>query len=655
MYERTFSPIHIASAEIRNRIARSAHATCLAQDGKLSDALIQYHLERGKGGVGLSILEAGAVHPSSMLSLRIWDDAIIARYRLLQGLVAPTGMKLFQQLWHGGYNYPNASGGPPWAVSTIANPFLTVPPVVMTTEQILELIAAFAAAAARVEAGGLDGVEVHAGHGYLPAQFLSPVLNNREDAYGGDFENRVRFLRDTLMAIRAATSPGFPIGIRLSYSGNKGVLAIEDVNRAARLLSAEGLIDYLNISAGDYYGLAPIMGAMDMPSGYQLATSKIIGAGVICPRMINGRFAALDDVERVLREGEAELVSIVRGAIADPALVNKYRDGRAAEVRPCIACNQGCVAGTAAGRMRCVVNPAIGFEATLSEDLMERVTSARNVLVIGGGPAGMEAARVAALRGHKVTLLEAAANLGGLLNLAKRLPKLHAVGDIALWLERELYRLGVDVRTSTYAEAEDVLALAPDAVLVASGSWPEENSIVQTADPALTVKRAAGTRLLNVVDLINGDQNELGDSAVVLDDVGHYDAIACIEELMNRRVNNVTYVSKHPVFTPKIQPTLRTHAAQERLHAMGQLQFRLETLLVEIGGGEAIIRPIHSKRCESLAATCVVMIGHRQSQNSLWHTLRPHFPDIHLIGDALSARDLESAIRDGHVAARAIL
>jgi 2,4-dienoyl-CoA reductase-like NADH-dependent reductase (Old Yellow Enzyme family) len=654
MYDRTFSPLSIGSVTLPNRIARSAHATCFAENGAISDRLIQYHLERGRGGAGLSILEAAAVHPSSILSLQIWDDTNLPHYRRLKTAVEPTGMKLFQQLWHGGYNYPSVGGGPPWAVSAIPNPAMTVPPIVMTTDQVAELIAAFAAAAARVEAGGLDGVEIHAGHGYLPAQFLSPVLNDREDVYGGNFDSRLRFLRELLDAVRHAVTPGFPVGIRVSHAEHSPLLKIEDVNRAVRILEAEALIDYVNLSCGDYHDLAPIMGAMEYPSGYQLPTGRIIGAGTGVPRMVTGRFAALDDVEQVLRSGDGDLVSIVRGAIADPAIVRKYRDDRSAEVRPCIGCNQGCVAGTAAGLMRCVVNPAVGFEESLSEHLIEQVTTSRHVLVIGGGPAGMEAARVAALRGHRVVLMEAASSLGGLLNFAKRLPKLHAIGDIGLWQERELYRMGVDVRMSTYADVDDVLTEAPDAVLVATGSWPETDRLLQTADPRHVVEQRPGTRLVTPLDLADGNPGPLGKAAVVLDDVGHYDAIACIEALMAGGVEQVTYVSKHSVFTPKIAPTLRTHGAQRRLHAAGRFQYRFESLLLAIGEGQARIRPLHSMHDETIAADTLVMIGHRRSRNALWSDLRPHVRELHLIGDALSARDLEAAIREGHLAGRGI-
>jgi 2,4-dienoyl-CoA reductase-like NADH-dependent reductase (Old Yellow Enzyme family) len=361
MFERCFSPITIAGVQIPNRITRTAHATMLAFNQPVSDDLIAYHLERAKGGVGLTILEAASVHRSSALALTNRDDSVIPHYEKLVRAIAPTGMRLFQQLWHGGHIYPDADGGPPWAPSAIVARYATVPPVVMTPGQIGELVEAFAAAARRVHLGGLDGVEIHVGHGYLFSQFLSPVLNRREDDYGGTEENRLRFLIGTLRAVRAATSPDFAIGMRISESGDPRIFSIDQANKVCRRVEADGLIDYVNISHSDYYDNAETIAGMDRPSGYQLPTSRRIGEGLSIPRLVVGRFGTLDDVEQVLREGGAELVNMVRAHIADPMLVQKSREGRSAEVRPCIACNQGCIGGAVSrGRMGCVVNPAAG-------------------------------------------------------------------------------------------------------------------------------------------------------------------------------------------------------------------------------------------------------------------------------------------------------
>lgn len=653
MFERVFSPIKVGAVEIPNRIVRTAHATLIAANQPVNEDLIAYHLERAKGGVGLSILEAASVHPSSALGLLNWDDSVIPHYEKLARAIAPTGMKLFQQLWHGGHIYPAADGGPSWAPGVLPARYSTVPPVEMTTDQVEELVVAFGAAAARVEAGGLDGVELHAGHGYLVSQFLSPVLNQREDRFGGSTENRMRFLVETLHAIRKSVSADFAVGMRISDSGDPRIFSAEDANAVCRRVEAEGLIDYVNISHSDYYDNAEVIAGMDRPTGYQLPISRRIGEGLTIPRLIAGRFGTLDDAEQALRAGDADLVNMVRATIADPMLVRKVREGRATEVRPCIACNQGCIGGAVTnGRMGCVVNPAAGLELSLSETLIDRAPASRRVLVIGGGPAGMEAARIAALGGHDVTLVEAAPVLGGMVNHARRLPKLQAIGDIAGWLESEIYRLGVDVRLSTFADADDVISVEPDAVIVATGTGFGDRPIRQVAGPAELVQVSSRARILDSIGLI--DSRDLpGRTAVVLDDIGHYEAIGCCEELLTRGMD-VTYVTRHSSFAPQIEVTMRTTSALKRLHALGRFNIITQSLLVSIDEGSVGVRALQGRTIETLSADLVVRVDYRVPANDLWGALRNQISSIELVGDAKAPRNIQAAIRDGHLAARAL-
>ncbi|MDR5878695.1 FAD-dependent oxidoreductase [Caballeronia sp. LZ032] len=653
MYERVLSPIRIGAVEIPNRIVRTAHATSFSRE-YINDDLIAYHLERAKGGAGLSIIEGASVHHSSTFALSVRDDGAIAPMRRLVEAIAPTGMKLFQQLWHGGYTDPSASGGLPWAASALPGRYAVAPPVPMTTNQIGELVEAYAKAAVRVEEAGMQGAEILAGNGYLFSQFFSPVLNRRTDIYGGSFENRIRFLLEALRAVRAATSPGFALGMRIGDSSDQRILSARETNAIALRAQAEGLIDFVNITHGDYYFHVDRYAGMDQPVGYQLPFSEDIGKDVTVPRIIVGRYATLDDAEQALKTGAADLINIVRGMIADPMLVVKSREGRGHEVRPCIGCNQGCIGGVFSGRMGCAVNPAVGREASLSDDTIVKTNNSRRVLVVGGGVAGMEAARVALLQGHRVTLVEAMADLGGLLNYARRMPKLHAIGDIAIWLENEIYRLGADVRLSTYMDAADVLAEHPDVVIVATGSQPAEaHEFVQTASPAAQVRIAPDARVLTSLDLITDREKAYGDTAIVVDDVGHYEAIGCCEMLIERGVK-VTYVTRHLMFAPAMEATGRTQSALQRFHKAGDFRIVTQAELVSVGKGRAEIKPLFGARTETIDADTVVIVGYRQSQNELWLALRSRVAQLHVVGDALSARDIQPAIREGHLAARSI-
>jgi hypothetical protein len=304
--------------------------------------------------------------------------------------------------------------------------------------------------------------------------------------------------------------------------------------------------------------------------------------------------------------------------------------------------------------MGCAVNPAVGYERTLSDETIVKAATPRKVLVVGGGVAGMEAARTALLAGHRVTLVEAMSDLGGLLNCAKHLPKLHPIGDIAIWLENEIYRLGADVRLSTYVDADDVLAEAPDAVIVATGSQPADvHEFRQTADPAAQVRIAREATVLTSLDLAIAPPQDLGRTALVFDDVGHYEAIGCCEALINRGVE-VTYVTRHLMFAPAVETTGRTQAALRRLHNAGRLRIVTQSALVSIDRGSAEIRPLFGTQAERIPADTVVLVGYRESQNEIWAALRGRVDQLHLVGDARSARDIQPSIREGHIAGRSI-
>ncbi len=651
--KRVFEPIKIGNIEIPNRIVRTAHDTGYAITD-ISDDFIAYHEARAKGGCGLSILEASSVHPSSRLHVALFTDSIVAGFRRLMERIRPHGMKVFQQLWHGGNLYPDFSGGPPWAVSDVAGYFGMVGRV-MSTEDVLELKQAFVNAALKCREGGLDGVEIHACHGYIFHQFLSPYYNNRTDQFGGTPEGRARFLFDTFREVRAAVGPDFVVGIRVGASELPGGID-EDLNKQLLIqLQAERLIDFVDASKGDYYRFDSMLSAMHSPAGYELSSTANIASVTHLPRIVTGRFRTLEEAEQVLRTGEADLVSMVRAQIADPDLVRKTRDSGPDSVRPCIGCNQGCLGGLfRAGRMGCAVNPAAGYEESLSEDLIARTAAPRKVLIVGGGPAGMEAARIAATIGHRVTLAEAQPALGGAVNLARTAPFLQGIGDITAWLEQEVFRLGVEVRLGTYMEADDIASEGADDVLIATGSMPRMDGF-QLANPS---RRVAGTHLPHVIssiDLLSEPVRSRGKTALVLDTVGHYESLAAVEFLMRQGLS-VTYVTNDVSMTPYVHSTWRDLPALERFYALGDFDLRLRHELVEIRPTDCIIRPLQAgaNQTSIVPADTVVLVTQNMPLRALHDNLRQRGIASQLIGDALSPRDMQVAITEGHRAARAL-
>ncbi|QGZ93762.1 oxidoreductase [Terricaulis silvestris] len=650
-------PIRINKLEVKNRIARAAHGTSYGKGG-ITEDLIAYHEARAKAGLGLNILEATVVHPSSYThTVAAWDDSIIPGFTALGDAHHKHGARMFVQLWHGGHRWAPADGRAPLSASTVPCPLGAVnTPFAMTHDQIEEITEAFVATALRVQAAGLDGVELHAGHGYLLHQFLCPLTNKRDDEYGGSLENRMRLTRDILIALRKAAGPDFPIGIRISDYNVPGGFTFEEAGEVVARLCTEGHVDYVSASMGSPYSIASMLGAMDMPVGYMLSSAGPIAARATVPTMIAGRYRTLEEGDQAIREGSADMVSFVRGMIAEPDLIAKTVAGKADRVRPCIACNQGCVAGirTSLQRMLCTVNPAVGFEATLSEDLIKPAKSPRKVVIVGGGPAGLEAARLAALSGHKVVLLEAQAALGGAIQIARQAPKLQTIGDIIYWLEQEIYTLGVDVRLSTYVEAEDVLAEKPDVVIIATGSLPRMDGF-QVQRPERPVPGFDRGHVLSSHDVFQRPRDTLGKSAVVLDDVGHYEAIAVAEHLITQGLK-VTFVTRHSSFAPHIEAMVRSDPALGRLR-QGDFTLHVRARLVSIGADACEVGYIDGEQVWREPADTVVLVTYNEPQTDLYRALggglrqKPAYA-LHLIGDAQAPRDLLIAIREGHLAGR---
>jgi 2,4-dienoyl-CoA reductase-like NADH-dependent reductase (Old Yellow Enzyme family) len=478
-------PYQLRHLTIRNRIISTAHAPNLVEDGHPRDRYRLYHEEKAKGGIGMTMV-GGSTNiapdsPSVFGQLYAGDDSIVPWFRRLTDGVKSHGAAIMCQITHMGRRTAWDDGhwlpvmGPSGRRERAHRAF----PKVMEREDIARVVGDFAAAARRCQEGGFDGIELLS-HSHLLGQFLSPLVNDRQDDYGGPLENRLRLTLEVLATVRAAVGPEMILGIRMTGDElEEAGLTADDCVTVARMLADTGQVDFLNILAGAPYddlGLAGWVPPMGMPSAPHLPIAGRIRQATGLPVIHAGGIADLATARHAVSEGHVDLVGMTRAHIADPHLVAKLLRGEEDRIRPCVGLG-ACVDRVNQGKPAvCGHNAATGREAVMPH-VIAPAAARKKVVVVGGGPGGLEAARVSALRGHDVVLMEAADRLGGQLLLACKGRVRRQVRGVADWLIAEVERLGVETRLNCYAEAGDVLAEAPDTVIIATGGWPEPPAI----------------------------------------------------------------------------------------------------------------------------------------------------------------------------------
>ncbi len=481
MFTRLFTPLDIGPVTIRNRIVSTGHDTVMAHDGKVTDRLVAYHRARARGGVGLVVLQVGGVHDSARYTshaLMADTDACVEGYGRLADAVHEHGATVFAQLFHGGAEVMDTEDGAlgvSYSASAVPSERFRVFPRAMPRTMVHEVIGGFAAATARLRRAGLDGVEIVASHGYLPAQFLNPATNRRTDEYGGSWTNRLRFLREVLEAARAAAGGTLAVGLRISIgeAHDRG-LSEDAALRAVTELDGAGLLDYVSVTHGSSATLAGsdhIVPPMTMGPLCTAALSRRVKQAVSAPVIVAGRITQPQDAELLLERGDADAAGMTRALICDPELPDRARRGDLSGIRACIGCNQACIGHFHGGHpISCIQRPETGREEVYG--LLTPARRARDVLVAGAGPAGLKAAVVAARRGHRVTVYDAGRRPGGQVLLAERLPGRAEFGGAVTNLLEEARRAEVRIESGVTVDAALVRRHAPDAVVVATGARP---------------------------------------------------------------------------------------------------------------------------------------------------------------------------------------
>ena len=511
-------PYRLKHLTLRNRIMSTAHEPAYSEDGLPKERYRLYHAEKAKGGIALTMTAGSAIvsrdSPAAFGNLHAYKDEIVPWLRELADACHEHGTAVMMQITHLGRrtNWNKADWLPVLAPSPVREPAHRSFPKTAEDWDLDRIVRDYADAAERMAAGGLDGIEIEA-YGHLLDGFWSPATNHRDDDYNGSLDNRLRFTWQVLDAIRARVGPDFIVGLRMvaDEDWDRGLSREEGVEIARRLV-ASGQVDFLNLIRGHIEtdaALAEVIPIQGMRSAPHLDFCGEVRAETKFPILHAARIADVATARHAIAEGKLDMVGMTRAHIADPHIVRKISEGREDEIRPCVGATY-CLDRIYEGHEAlCIHNPATGRERSMPHVITRADGPARRVVVVGAGPAGLEAARVSALRGHAVTLLEAAPEAGGQVRLAARLPRRRELIGIVDWRVAMCERAGVDMRFNSYAEAADVLALAPDVVIVATGGLPN-TGIVEGAELAVSSW-----------DILAGDVKPAGRVLVYDDNAAH--------------------------------------------------------------------------------------------------------------------------------------
>ncbi|MFD5897083.1 FAD-dependent oxidoreductase [Streptomyces sp. NPDC060366] len=652
------TPFRIGGLDVRNRVFVPGHTTNFGHANHPTQRHVHYHAERARGGVGLIITEAVRVHPTSAgrhISLGCFDDTSVPAYAAVTEAVHAHGALVFAQLMHAGRQANgDATRTAAWAPMDVPWASGAAIPHAMGPSDIAVVVAAFGEAARRMGEAGFDGVEIHLGHGHLLQQFLSPFTNRRTDRYGGSEENRLRLVREVLDRVRER-APDLPLGIRVSADEFlPGGLGPAEVMAAVGELRAEHPLAYVHVSHSAYHGSSSLATQMaDMSFGhapFRHHAAQFKRAFPDLPVLAVCRLDSLAEAAVLVEEGEADLVGLARPHIADPHLVRKTLDGRAHEIRSCLACNQGCVGRLEASLpISCVVNPEVGAEREWIAVRLAGPAPARRVVVVGGGPAGMQAALSARRAGHEVTLVEAGDHLGGQIVRAGSVPGRERLTLMTDELARDIARAGVTVRTGERVIAADLLPGGRhggfDEVILATGSLPRRREL--PLGPEVF-------DLWQATDAVSGKNSDVPSAllgtVVIRDDGGDWPA-ASLTECLAREGAVVHLVTPSAALFPRITTYSRL-GLTGRLGALGVKARPLRTVVDAVGDRVTLQDTLNGDTEELHGVTAIVDAGLPTAADDLYRVLdgHPDAPPVLVVGDANAPRTALEAIYEGRMA-----
>ncbi len=646
-----FSPLHLRHKTLKNRLVFGAHTANMSAEGLPGERHRGYYEERARGGAAMIVVEPMPVHPTAVLTrgnFRHSDDAVIPAFRRITEACKAHDAVMLQQLYHVGQHgdFDN-SFRPNWSPSGQPSYHDSDGSHAMTEAEIEEVLEAFVRAAWRCKEAGFDGIELFAAYHALIDQFWTPWSNRREDRWGGSFENRMRFSTELTTRIRKVAGEDFVIGMAVSLHPVVEVsLSVEAMQEIAAYHDRRGLIDYITCGTGSYFDFYPLMPTAIYPDKLGAPYAEALKQAVTHARVqCESHIRTPEAANTVIGAGQADMVSIVRGQIADPQLGVKALEGRAEDIRPCLSCNQMCW-----GRrhrdywISCLVNPSAGREFEWQGDRFTPAERPRRILVVGGGPAGLEAARVAASRGHRVTLAEAAPQLGGRFRLAGEQPRRAQILDLIHWYETQLAKLQVEVRLNTPVEPEEVEAAEAEAVVLATGSLPAETGFQRGLPQLETLPGIERGGVYSVEDVM-GLAARPGKRVVVLDDIGHWHGAGTAWQLAEQG-HAVTIVTRFPMVAWELIRTATDWPLRKRLKELG-VESVTDAGITAWHGDAAEVLDLRDGTTRRIAAEALVLATTNVSQTWLAEALAGSGKEIHSIGDCVAPRLAVMAIYEG--------
>ncbi len=654
MQHKLFQPLQIGPRQARNRIIFGSHTTNYAHHNSLSDLHADYYAARAKGGAGIVVLEEHIVHPSDLpyeyALLGYLPETPTALAKVSERIHRFGSLAIVQLNHNGQQSVSDHRQREIWAPSAVPDVSSREVPKAMEQADIIAVIEGFALTARHARQGGADGVELQISDRSLLRQFLSPLTNQRTDLYGGALENRLRFVQETIEAVAATLGSDHILGIRLCadelapWAG----LTPEQGVEIARILAETGRVNYMTITMGSIFStqMFPFHASMHTPRSYSAQLAATVKAAISVPVFAAGRIMNATEAERILAEEQADGVEMIRALIADPSLPALSQEGHADEVRPCISCNQGCqVRSVMNVRISCNVNPDVlhaqPTPLTTTRDSLTRPARTPSVIIIGGGPGGMEAARTAALRGKQVVLYEREAALGGTVALAAKGPGRGELQLITDYLQTQLEQLDVEVHLNTEVTTDMILTQRPEAIIVATG-----------AHTGIGLLPIPGHDLPHVTDvrrILRGESVE-GQRVVVIDEASSH-GVYSVAELLASQEHTVEIVTEEFYAGRELVSTHDMVAWMQRTMALGVVTTP-HTTVMRIEPEQVIVADRFATGERAIPADSVVLGTYDRPSQTLYYALKGHVPRLIRAGDCIAPRHIGHAIAEGRHAGK---